>query len=90
MIVDNLLTKILGANCFGGEWHRPKDFFYIKISFFNKSWNGFKLQGEKKTSKSNPRFSRAKPYFLNHILKDQKSPVVAKWNYEISYVIFLV
>ena len=48
MILDNLLTKILGANCFGGEWHRPKDFFYIKISFFNKSWNGFKLQGKKK------------------------------------------
>ena len=33
MILDNLLTKILGANCFGGEWHRPKDFFIYKSHF---------------------------------------------------------
>ena len=34
MILDNLLTKILGVNCFGGEWHRPKDFFIYKNLIF--------------------------------------------------------
>ena len=45
---------------------------------------------KKKTFESDPRFSYAGSYFLNHILKDQKSPVVTEWNYEISYVISLV
>lgn len=31
--LDNLLTKILGVNCFGGEWHRPKDFLYKNLIF---------------------------------------------------------
>ena len=48
------------------------------------------LGRKKRTSECDPSFSCAKPYFLNHILKDQKSPVFAKWNYEISCVIFLV
>lgn len=91
MILYNLLKNILGVNCFGGGW--PKDTFYKNLIFKKKRAHegvpNFKKK-KKKTFESDPRFSYAESYFLNHILKDQKSPVVIEWNYEISYVISLV
>lgn len=91
MILYNLLKNILGVNCFGGGW--PKDTFYKNLIFKKnlEHMKGFQtLKKKKKTFESDPRFSYAESYFLNHILKDQKSPVVIEWNYEISYVISLV